>query len=68
MTTPKVSDLISTEEAAKILGQSQRTVQRMVHDGRLTAYTRPIQGKGKPPTLVDRRQVEALKSQVIEIE
>lgn len=65
--TPKVSDLIGTEDAAKLLGVTVRTIQRMVHDGRLTAYTRPVQGRGRAPVLVDRNQVKELLQTVIEV-
>lgn len=65
--TPKVSDLIGTEDAAKLLGVTTRTIQRMVKDGRLTSYERPLKGRGRAPVLLDRNQVKALKQVVIEV-
>jgi excisionase family DNA binding protein len=56
---PQTTDLIGTAEAARILGKSNRTIHRMVADGRLTvAHTAP--GGYVGVWLFDRRDIEAL--------
>lgn len=67
--TPKANDLIGYDEAAQLLGVTRRTIERYVASGKLKRYTPAIQRRrGHRPVFVDRRQVEALRDVVIEIE
>lgn len=60
MSTPQ-SDLISTYAAAAILGQSQRTVLRLIERGMLAAAPNP---KGGRKLWVERAQVVKLKGMI----
>lgn len=51
---------ISTAEAARILGLSQRRVQDLVAEGRLTQVTQPGGPRGK--LFLSRSEVESLKN------
>lgn len=52
----KTGDLVSTAEAAKMLGKSIRTVHRMAQDGRIPAVKL---GAGTSSWVFDRADVEA---------
>jgi excisionase family DNA binding protein len=66
---PTSEDLISYDEAAALLNATRRTVQRMVDDGRLKKYTKPVTSgrRGRKPVFVDRRDVEQLLRTVLEV-
>lgn len=66
--TPTAESLVSYDEAARMLGTTRRTIERMVTDGRLTKYTLRVRsGRGRMPVRVDRGQVEELKRTVIAV-
>jgi len=56
-----IKDEITTQEAAKILGCSQRTIQRMIDRG--TLYARKVDPNAKSVYRLDRKEVEALRDQ-----
>lgn len=63
MNKQQPNDLIKTSEAQEILGVSPSKMARLLRDGLLPYWTRPLDARVK---LVSRAQVEALKIRAVE--